>query len=497
VSAQLPVTSGHTLYVEVGANGCQRCKGAFGGGGAAVGFTFPPSGSGGGASDVRGLPLAEGEASLTSRLLVAGGGGGRGGGSFSGAATGGSADANALGAGGAGGNGTSLPEAEGGEGGKGATSTQGGEGGKGGKGIINGQSGHAGVLGVGGSGGGGGGGGVYGGGGGGEGGQIGLESAGTGGGGAGSSFVAPSGSGVTLANDTTGKPEVTITPLRFTTATTVSCIPSSLVAGGSTKCTATVEDEATSEATTPTGNVAFKTGGSGSFNKASCALAGSGAAASCEVTYTPAASAAQPQRTDKITGEYKGDESLEGSKGATTVMVITPATIPPVISPVIPSVIAPTPPVAPVLSGLAAVHRCVTSAVLEHAHARSGGLAFSFTLSEAANVTFAVLHRVGSPAWTKCPPVRGNTPSTYRSVGEGGPLVPVGRQADSLGTAARARPLATVIRLTPGRHRIGLAQIGLKRLPPGTYVFSAKAVNSAGQSSGVKYAKFWVFSKRG
>jgi hypothetical protein len=54
--------------------------------------------------------------------------------------------------------------------------------------------------------------------------------------------------------------------------------------------------------------------------------------------------------------------------------------------------------------------------------------------------------------------------------------------------------LATVVRLTPGRHRISLAQIGVKRLPPGTYVVSAKAVNSAGQSSGVEYAKFWVFS---
>jgi len=166
-----------------------------------------------------------------------------------------------------------------------------------------------------------------------------------------------------------------------------------------------------------------------------------------------------------------------------------------------PSVIAPIPPprlppppcaVAPVLSGLTAIHRCVTSAVLEHAHAGSGGLAFSFTLSQAANVTFAVLHRVGSPAWTKCPSVRGRTPSAYRSVGEVGALVPAGNQTESLGTAARARPLA--IRLAAGRHRIGLAQIAQKRLPPGTYVVSAKAVNSAGQASSVEYAKFWVFS---
>jgi hypothetical protein len=147
-----------------------------------------------------------------------------------------------------------------------------------------------------------------------------------------------------------------------------------------------------------------------------------------------------------------------------------------------------------VLSGLTAVRRCVTSAVLEHARAGSGGLAFSFTLSQAANVTFAVLHRVGSPAWRKCPPARGHTPTTYRSVGEVGALDPAGQQTNSLGTAARNGHLATVIRLAPGRHRIGLAQIAQKRLPPGTYVVSAKAVNSAGQASGVDYAKFWVFS---
>jgi hypothetical protein len=147
-----------------------------------------------------------------------------------------------------------------------------------------------------------------------------------------------------------------------------------------------------------------------------------------------------------------------------------------------------------VLSGLTAVHRCVTSAVLEHAHAGSGGLAFSFTLSEAASVTFAVLHRVESPRWTKCPPARGHKPGSYRSVGQLGALVPAGQQTISLGAAARARPLATVVRLAAGRHRIGLAQIAQTRLSPGTYVVSAKAVNPAGQASAVDYAKFWVVS---
>jgi uncharacterized repeat protein (TIGR01451 family) len=165
-----------------------------------------------------------------------------------------------------------------------------------------------------------------------------------------------------------------------------------------------------------------------------------------------------------------------------------------IIGPSVPPMPPPPAPVAPVLSGLTAVHRCVSSAVLEHAHAGSGDLAFSFTLSEAANVTFAVLHRVGSPAWRKCPPVRGRTPGTYRSVGELGALVPAGQQSISLGSAARARHPATVVRLAAGRHRISLAQLAQKRLPPGTYVVSAKAVNSAGQASGVDYAKFWVIS---
>jgi hypothetical protein len=195
-----------------------------------------------------------------------------------------------------------------------------------------------------------------------------------------------------------------------------------------------------------------------------------------------------------------GGEAKVAKAGEATAVTIT--TIPPVVlpttPPVIPPVITPPPPppqVPPVLSGLTAVHRCVIRVGLGRPHVGSGGLpAFSFTLSETANVTFAVLHRVGSPAWRKCPPVRGRTPGTYRSVGEVGALVPAGQQTVYLGGAARARRSATVIRLAPGRHRISLAQIAQTRLPPGTYVVSAKAVNSAGQASGVDYAKFWVSS---
>jgi hypothetical protein len=95
------------------------------------------------------------------------------------------------------------------------------------------------------------------------------------------------------------------------------------VAGGSTTCTATVKDEASSGATTPTGNVAFKTSGSGSFSKASCALAGSGATASCSVTYKPTATPKEPERSDTITAKYEGDETHEATEGSTTVTVIS------------------------------------------------------------------------------------------------------------------------------------------------------------------------------
>src|SRR5262249_49187366 len=112
VSAQLTVTPGQTLYVEVGSNGCTRkpgCEGSVFGGGGAPGRE---SGSGGGASDVREKPEAEGEPSLLSRLLVAAGGGGGGSEGTcpsgpgettpTGGGPGGSGDAEPLGAGGAG-----------------------------------------------------------------------------------------------------------------------------------------------------------------------------------------------------------------------------------------------------------------------------------------------------------------------------------------------------------------------------------------------------------
>jgi hypothetical protein len=112
------------------------------------------------------------------------------------------------------------------------------------------------------------------------------------------------------------------------TSTAVKCSPDPVVAGNTTTCTATVKDEASSGATTPTGTVSFKREpGPGTFSKASCKLSGSGPSASCSVTYTPGPTPSEPVRSDTITAEYGGDEEHEPSKGTTTVTVISPTAL--------------------------------------------------------------------------------------------------------------------------------------------------------------------------
>jgi hypothetical protein len=218
VSANLSVTSGKTLYVEVGGAGVtaydlieadeRGLESGWNGGGSAGGGGSPFAGGGGGASDVRTIGSTS-PGSLQSRLIVAGGGGG-----------GGEAheyeepDFGCNDLGGSGG----LPDGSNGiinhpfhasggveGGGYGGTLTAGGAGGsasQGGKQVVGGAT--AGSLGLGGTGGsgcnnagGGGGGGFYGGGGG--GGSI-SGCHGTGGGGGGSSY-GPSGATFALTSD--------------------------------------------------------------------------------------------------------------------------------------------------------------------------------------------------------------------------------------------------------------------------------------------------------
>lgn len=226
VGAVVPVTSGETLYVEVGGAGTTSSSkgsapGGFNGGGAGGAPSPTDFGNagdgGGGASDVRSVSVATGaQLSLGSRLLVAGGGGG--GSNFIGdLAAGGNADQSGGGfdagiggtAGGDGGAGAGgdAPDCSPGTPQIGSVGTF-GEGGAGGVGVPAGTPATNGGT----NGGGGGGGGYYGGGGGQGGTGTNLGCQGGGGGGGGSSYATPFANAVTYATDSTGVPSVTITP---------------------------------------------------------------------------------------------------------------------------------------------------------------------------------------------------------------------------------------------------------------------------------------------
>jgi hypothetical protein len=198
VAGIVDVTPGQTLYVEVGGPGGQPTGGFNGGGDAGTLFAGGPWG-GGGASDVRTLPMSAGAISINSRVIVAAGGGGSG--------------YPAAGGGDAGVGGGSSPNSS--VGGGAGTQTAGGTGGCD---ALQVGCGTAGSLGTGGDGGqsgsgaqaregAGGGGGLYGGGGGG-----GVLDGAVGGGGGGSSLVPSDMGTISLASFTTA-PAVEITPV--------------------------------------------------------------------------------------------------------------------------------------------------------------------------------------------------------------------------------------------------------------------------------------------
>ena len=204
MSAQIPVSSGSVLFVEVGAIGTQgalpgnfcnaTAAAAFNGGG----LNGPVSGGGGGgASDVRTVPRTE-AGSPGSRVLVAGGGGGAGGGGLGPAAPGG--DAGGAGGGPSAGGGATLsaPGTAGAANGGCASNAVAGAFGSGGDGAGNFPN----------AGGGGGGGGYWGGGGGGcIPGQLGSS------GGGGSSYVAPQATNASAPAPSAAPAAVTITPI--------------------------------------------------------------------------------------------------------------------------------------------------------------------------------------------------------------------------------------------------------------------------------------------
>jgi hypothetical protein len=194
LEAEITVTPGEKLYVNVGGKGGSVAGGFNGGGNPGITASYDYGNGGGGASDIR-----AGGHSLKDRIIVAAGGGGEGFGQEYEVSVGGN------GGGATGGNGSG----EFGEGGSGGSQTQGGAGGAAGgstgSASASGQPGGDGALGVGGSGGnggvgahyeggsgGGGGAGYYGGGGGGGSGADRCCIAGAGGGGGGgSSYIEP------------------------------------------------------------------------------------------------------------------------------------------------------------------------------------------------------------------------------------------------------------------------------------------------------------------
>lgn len=214
LEADLAVSPGQLLFVEVGGPGSNAplTAGGFNGGGDSVIFFSLAGGGGGGATDLRScsvlaMSCSGASDSLSSRLIVAGGGGG-----------GGALGQLTTGTGGGGGNagqdgqaGAGSPTMAG-EGGNAGTQAGGGAGGLGHSGGSNGTPGS---FGKGGNGtatsgaepGGGGGGGYFGGGGGGTG-----NGAGGGGGGGGSSFASTAASNVSIATDSSGIPRVEISP---------------------------------------------------------------------------------------------------------------------------------------------------------------------------------------------------------------------------------------------------------------------------------------------
>ena len=224
-SADVPVSPGQLIFVEVASNGSNanvETGGAGGnnggadGGNSSGGTNCHAGGGGGGASDLRTSRYTE-PGSLASRLVAAGGGGGGGGATFGTGSFGGNG-------GSSGSSGSGTPGASGhytmtgaGSGGGGATPTTQGTGGAGGGPAV--TTGGDGSLGAGGSGGasdlnqcagsgGGGGGGAFGGGGGGASFDGGADG---GGGGGGSSAFATQTTNRSVAGDTTGTPSVTLT----------------------------------------------------------------------------------------------------------------------------------------------------------------------------------------------------------------------------------------------------------------------------------------------
>ncbi|HEX3974654.1 MAG TPA: hypothetical protein VHW96_00235 [Solirubrobacteraceae bacterium] len=112
---------------------------------------------------------------------------------------------------------------------------------------------------------------------------------------------------------------IAITPgPRRPATTSVGCVPASIASGQPTHCTVTVTDTGPGATTTPQGRVSLVTDAPGTITGSPCLLSGSGAAATCRVTYVPVVGATAPAT---LTARFPGDyEHLAGS-GDTVVAV--------------------------------------------------------------------------------------------------------------------------------------------------------------------------------
>ena len=125
----------------------------------------------------------------------------------------------------------------------------------------------------------------------------------------GSYTIAASYGGDTTHTSSSGSESLSV--INGTTSTAISCIPSPVIAGSQTICTATVTDTGSGTPITPTGMVTFSTSSSGSFSSSTCVLSQvSLGVADCLVIYTPAPGS---EGTHIIGASYPGDSQHLGS----------------------------------------------------------------------------------------------------------------------------------------------------------------------------------------
>ena len=110
-----------------------------------------------------------------------------------------------------------------------------------------------------------------------------------------------------------GSASTTVTSTLRPTSTSVQC-DSSVVVGAPASCTATVTDTGAGAAITPTGTVSWSAGGQGTFSSSTCPLSGTGAQASCSVTYTPATTG-----TPTVVASYGGDQRHASGTASTQI----------------------------------------------------------------------------------------------------------------------------------------------------------------------------------